>query len=482
MLDYFHNNFEKMRWLLLLIFVIGYVITLERFSYIASDYLIYSVLAVSSCVVLLSQIKSYGTYYSAIWLTLGVFLVVYFVRFYWIAVDPLPVKTMLHTPVYNNMIQDAALFQGFRVSVISFIMLSVSISIMIFFSRDRKDNLVNQRGAITSFDWFNIKALIIFLPVLMLALAFISHKYHIGEMGADSGEPLPFRLKGVIFYARFIMLPLLIIFLIYLSERSGHKIVARFGVLFLLSHGVIDMLLRGSRSGLLLSALLLVFLVMSGGLKLHRNEKFLAVFVLIVGLFMVPIMTEYRAYRVVEHLPVVEAILTSISAIGNEWWGTLLSGIEFVLFRMPGIEAVSAIIGMDTVPLGMHAGEVFQSKQGVAGYLTHDVYLITRDANTLAAPGFIGWFYLVAGVPAAAIGSVMFAVIVVMGWRLLNDKYFICLPVARTFFLWMLFHALTEGTLDSMLYMLVVGMLTIFMIEFFMRVGGNVLYPRFSRT
>jgi len=475
------NNLEKFRWLLLLVFVAGYAITYERFSYVAGEYLIYSILAISTCAILLSQIKSYEIRYSALWLTLGIFILVYFVRFYWIVVDPLPVKIMLHTPVYKKMIQDNVLFEGFRISVLSFATLGLSTSLLLFFLRDRKASMNQAEHAVTGFYWFSAKSLALLLPLIMIALAIVSHKYHIGEMGADSGDPLPYRLKGVIFYARFIMIPLLIIWLIYLSGRSGHIFVARLGVVFLMLHGVIDMLLRGSRSSLLLSVLLLVFLVMSGGLKLYRKEKVVAFFVLIAGLFMVPIMTEYRMHRVVEHLPVMDAILTSLSVTGSEWWATLLRGIEFVLFRMPGIEAVSAIVSLDTKPLGMGVIEVFQDKQGVAGYLTHEVYEITREANTLSAPSFVGWFYLVGGMVGVIVGSFLTSVIVISLWSWLGSKYFICSPVARTFFLWILFTGLTEGTLDSMLYMLVVGVFVITTIEMVMRVGTSIM-PHPTRT
>ena len=460
----------------------GYAITYSRFSYIASDYFIYNLLAISICAVLLSQMKSYEIRYSALWLLLGIFVLVYFVRFYWIVVDPLPVKIMLHTPVYKKMIQDNALFEGFRISVISFAVLGLSISLFLFFLRYRKVSVKQTEPVVTGFYWFSAKSLALLLPLIMIALAIVSHKYHIGEMGADSGDPLPFRLKGVIFYARFIMIPLLIIWLIYLSGRSGHVFVARLGVVFLMLHGVIDMLLRGSRSSLLLSVLLLVFLVMSGGLKLYRKEKVVAFFVLIAGLFMVPIMTEYRMHRVVEHLPVMDAILTSFSVTGSEWWATLVRGIEFVLFRMPGIEAVSAMVSLDTEPLGMRIFDVLQDKQGVAGYLTHEIYLITRDANTLSAPSFVGWFYLVAGLPGVVVGSFLVTIVIIFGWEWLGSKYFICSSVARTFFLWVLFTGLTEGTLDSMSYMLVVGVFVLTAIEIAMRAGTHIMRPSLAHT
>jgi len=479
---YTEANIIKARWLILFLFVIGYIATYVRFLDSESSYLMLNGAALLSFGILLSQIKYYDKKYAAIWLALAVFLMVYFVRFYWIVLDPLPVKIMLPIPVYEIMIRDEALFQGFRVAVISFVTLCLSLSVLLFIagmvksSIQKSDNLNADLG----FHWFTAKSLIIFLPLLMLVLAYISHKYQIGEMGADSGEPLPYRLKGVIFYARFIMLPLLIIWLIYLSVRSGHILISRLGIALLLMHGVIDMLLRGSRSSLLLSVLLLVFFIIAGGLKLRRNEKILAFIILLAGLFMIPVMTEYRMYRVTENLSVTNALLTSLSVIGSDGLSTLFRGIEFVLFRMPGVEAISSMVSLDTEPLGMRAIEVLQDKQGVSGYLTHEVYGIEMDSFTLSAPGFVGWFYLVGGVPATIIGSIVLAVTIVVGWMLLGSRYLTCPPVIQTFFLWMLFHAITEGTLDSMMYMLVVGLFTLFIIEtVIMRLGRNVLYNRF---
>jgi len=468
-------NLENTRWLLLLVFVIGYLITYQTPVFAAGDYLFYSLLALLSCMILLIQLKSYDVNYSAIWLSLLVFIGVYFIRFYWITLDPLPVKIMLPTPVYNTMILGSSLLDGFRVSVIAFTTFSISIAALLYINDRWSLSFDNESLAMNrKLYWFITKCLFYLIPLLMIVLAYVSHKYHIGEMGADSGEPLPFRLKGIIFYARFIMIPLLIMLLIYLAEQCDHIIISRIGIVFLMLHGVIDMLLRGSRSSLLLSVLLLVFLVMSGGLKLFRSEKTLAFLVLIAGLFMVPIMTEYRMHRVVDNLPVIDAILTSMSIVGNEWWTTLLRGIEFVFFRIPGIEAVSAMISLDAEPLGMQTFQIIRAEQGIAGYLTHDVYGITRDANTLSAPSFVGWFYLVNGAVAVATGALALALAVIFGWWFLGKKYFVASPIARTFFLWMLFTALTEGTLDSMLFMFVVGVLVLASIEAFIRIGTRL--------
>ncbi len=475
-------NIEKMRWLLLLVFLVGYLITYERFIFVSGDYLFYNILAVASCAILLFHIKSYEVSYSAMWLTLVIFIVVYFVRFYWIVIDPLPVKIMLHTPIYIKMIQDIPLFESFRVSVIAFTVFSISIVVLLFIDRRILRTDTKPVDMNNEFHRFIVKFLFLFLPLLMVALAYVSHRYHIGEMGADSGEPLPYRLKGIVFYARFVMIPLLIMLLIYLAEQCNYIIISRLGIVFLMLHGIVDMLLRGSRSSLLLSVLLLIFLVMSGGLKLYRSEKVLAFLVLIAALFMVPIMTEYRMHRIVEDLSVIDAIFASLSIIGSEGWATLLHGIEFVFFRMPGIEAVSAMISLGVEPLGEETIKIISVEQGLAGYLTHNIYGIPIEENTLSAPSFVGWLYLVGGTIAVAKGVIVLAVVVVFGWHSLRKKYFVASPISKTYFLWVLFTALTEGTLDSMLFMFIVGVLVLLSIEVFMRIGGNIIYPRLARS
>lgn len=486
LVDNLKSNKEKFRWVGLLVFVVGYIVTYKEYSHVSSDFIIYNLLALTSCVILLSQLNAYNKHYSAIWLGLAVFLVVYVIRFYWLTIDLDAVRVMLPSRVYIKIIEEKTLFEGFKISVISFSIFSIVTAALLYFFRIKMTTKVNVASKDAAYHLFIIKLFFAIVPLLIIVLAIVSHKYHIGEMGAESGEPLPFRLKGIIFYARFVMIPLMILLIIELSERHGHMIASRFGIALLMTHGVVEMLLRGSRSSILLIILLLVFLIISGGLKLYRKEKMLAFVVLILGLFMIPIMTEYRQLRLLEHLTVIDALTTSVYHLGINSWSTLLAGVEFVLFRMPGVEAVSAIEAMtrsmDLEPLGIHAIDVLKSKQGIAGYLTNVLYSIPVESNTLSAPSFVGWFYLVGGMPAVIAGAILLSILVIFGWRLLNSKSLVCRPVVQTFFLWVLFIALTDGVLDSMAFMIVVGVLVLVGFEIVMKLGGATYYKYINKN
>lgn len=471
MIDSVRGDMAKLRWGILFLFAIGYLITASRFHFSAGEYLIYNLLALGACAVLLTQLKLFGQRFAAVWLGLIILVTVYFIRFYWIVIDPSPVKVMLPLDSYIEMLpQVDKLLNAFKLSVVAFSAFSLSAAAMLFRLR-KQDGAVHRaegHGDIAS-HWFIARFILLLLPPLMLALAYIAHKYHIGEMGAAPGEPLPFRLKGVIFYARIVLLPLMILQFMYSAARSGRPVMARLGVLLLLTHGVSDMLIRSSRSSLLLCMLLLVFVLMARGIQLRRNEKIFMGFTVILAIVMVPIMTEYRYWRLQHDFSVMDALNYAVGGVGIGWWGTLVKGVEFVFFRMPGAESLWAILSRGAEPLGMQSFDVLATKNGLAGYLTYHVHPIKLEHNTLLAPGFVGWFYLVAGIPAILLGSAATAVFSILGWKYLSRAYLVCGPIAQTFLLWVLFVALTEGTLDGMVYMVLAGIASIAVFEFGLR-------------
>ena len=469
MIDHFEKYIAKIKWALPLLFFFGYFFTLKYFDSNIVEYLTYNLLAFISCAVLLTQVKSFGQRYIAVWVALILFILIYFLRFYWITIDASPVSVMLphkHNQ-YLIMVNDRnALLQAFKLSVIAFTCFSFSAAALLFFMRKENNHIYQYFDSVNStFLGVIAKRSLLVITLLMLVLAYITYKYHIGEMGSSPGEALPFRMKGVVFYARTILIPIVILLSIYLAERSGHIMVSRLGILLLIMHGVMDMLLRSSRSGLLLALLLLAFLVLTDGVKLRRKEKVVVGIMLAIAFFLVPIMTKYRDIRVNYDLPYIEAFFSALNVVEINWFTQPLKGLQFVLFRMPGIESLWCMIANRAVPLGLHSIDVITSKNGIAGYLTYVIYSIKETDNTLLAPGFVGWFYLVAGLPAVVLGSLFAGALSVLGWKFLDSRYFKSGPIAQVLFLWMLFMVLTEGTLDSMVYMFLVGLITIIALE-----------------
>ena len=472
------NRMDAVKWVLPFILVAGYFLTLKYFQWYESHparYFLSSALLLGSCVLLLTQVKLFEQRSIAVWFVLLLFFVVYFTRFYWITIDASPVHVMLpHYPWVNMVESREQLLQAFELSVVAFTGFSVTAAGMLFLSRD-KSSAVGQKSfpAVLTIDGGVILWMLWLIVALMLALAYISYAFHIGEMGAVPGAALPFHLRGVIFYARTILIPLVLLLAIYLFERNGNVLQSRLAILFLILHGVMDMLLRNSRSSLLLALLLLLFLMIVGGLKIRRNEKMLGGVMFGVGVIMVPLMTQYRRMRVQFDMSYVDAFSSAVAALGNDWLGQIFAGMEFVLFRMPGIESLWCMLSSNAKPLGASAVEVLASKSGIAGYLTYDIYHFLESDHTLLAPGFVGWFYLVGGFPMIVFGSILTGAVAVAGWKYLEAGFIQCAPIAKVFFLWILFLALTEGTLDSMTHMLMVGAISLVGLELCLRLASR---------
>lgn len=464
-------NIKQCKWLLLLIFPTGYLLTYKYFIAMHVEFAIYNMFALLSLAVLLTNIDFSNKKFIAIWIAVVLLLMGYFIRFYWITIDPLPVEKMLPWNPFRTMVANRnALWISFQFSVIAFVSFCFSASIFLLFLKGRlwiRLNSVQNQNPFLKIEITRI--LLAFTVALAGIFAYVSYRYQIGEMGSSLGNPLPFRLKGVIFYTRVVFVPLLILLCISFMDHANDIIGSRVGILLLILNGVADMFLRNSRSSLLLALLLLIFLLLVGGVRLRVKEKIFLGLIAVLAFFMVPVMTEYRQVRLIQNLSHIDALVVLFQKEEGNWLLQFTQGLKFVLFRMPGIESLWCQLALGARPLGIYSLDIINSPNGIAGYLTYVIHPMKETDNTLLAPGFVGWLYLVGGTPIIVIGSLLVGFITVLGWSFIDNVFINTSAVAKVFLLWALFLALTEGTLDSMGFMLFAGIATLIFTELFLR-------------
>jgi len=459
---------KRLKWLIPLIIIIGYTVTFSYFPGRTIEFAAYNVLPLLSIIILLYNIDFFDKRQSAVWVALVLFLMGYFVRFYWITIDPMPVERMLPWNPFRTMVADrGSLLTAFKLSSIAFSSFCIFVSIFLNILKKTPAVKIGNSGSDTELLGMNFYRLLMFATLgLIVVFNYLVYKYQIGEMGSTAGDPLPFRLKGFIFYAKTVCMPMMLIFCIYFLEEKRDFLGSRVGILILILNGTIDMFLRSSRSSLLLALLLLLFLVLIGGIRFRIKEKFALCLLIIVAFLLVPVMTEYRQIRLIENLDHIDAIKVLLNnGVGN-WLLQFAQGVKFVLFRMPGIESLWCELALGARPLGIYSLNIFNSTNGIAGYLTHVIHPMKESNNTLLAPGFVGWLYMVGGLPIIIAGSFLVACIVVPIWNLCELAFKHSSGVVRVFILWVLFIALTEGTLDSMLHMIIAGIAFLAIAEF----------------
>ena len=461
----------KLRWVLLIVFP-AVCISVALHSGPALEVLIAGTVSMLSCALLLCHLATLTSRNLAVWMALSLLLVLYFLRYAYFSFDQTPVAWMQPDAVYALLRNDrAGLQRACMFSAIVFSVFCVASALFLKSTRASRGEMGPLSGAIYSAADLEIaKMLLLGVPVLMLALGYVAYTYRIGQMGVSPGEPLPFRLKGLIFYARLIVLPLLILTLIYLGMKARSSWFERAGLFLLLAHGVSDMMLRGSRSSLLLCILLAIFLAANGGLKLKRNGMLIGFTLLLIAVWLMPVIMEYRMLRFTSNEDLITVLGQAFSATGKSLPQILLKGLSVVYFRLPGIETMWAILIVKAEPLGSALIPTLTSPFGITGYLNFVAYQLPPELNTLFAPGFVGWLYLAGGMLGLVLGAISLAWICVMVPRFIFDSGSRCAPVANTFLLWILFVSITDGTLDSNVSMILVGLLSLGGIELLLRI------------
>jgi hypothetical protein len=245
------------------------------------------------------------------------------------------------------------------------------------------------------------------------------------------------------------------------------------GLLLLTIHGISDTVLRGSRSSLLLCLLLAIFLCASGGLRIQRKGIAILGCLVLGSILLIPTIMQYRALRFESDAGTWQLLVNAFGSANHDLLAVVRRSFNSVYFRIPGIETAWAVSGSVSEPLGPELIDTIRSQFGVTGYLNFNIYQVPIEAYTLYAPGFVGWLYLAGGWPGVAIGSIVLALLCVQLPRLLYGGRLHWSPLANTFFLWILFLSLTDGTLDGNFLLIAAGVASLFVLEAADRVADS---------
>lgn len=312
---------------------------------------------------------------------------------------------------------------------------------------------------------------ILFATALILSLGtgWLSYNYDIGLMGSDIKTILPYRLRGIVFYLRNYFLTGLLLLIIYLSFCKSYWYLAWFAIGLLLFNGVTDLAIRSSKWSILAPFLYLIFLIIASGFIIRKRHVAGAVGLSVPLFFILPYLHVLRDYRLAGQ-GVWESISSAVVSLDFQPVDFFLRGVVWIIYRLPGIDILIAILGHHASPVGNKWAEVFARPNGMASYLTHDVFLLPTSDFHLNAPGYFGWWYLFLGVSGVVVGGVVLGLIVRIVWPLTLQLAGHTAVLTRIFVLMLLFTALSEGILDNMLKMLLAMIFTVLTLEAFVRI------------
>jgi len=452
-----------LRWLLLLPFIIGYWETASIFSYDEGRYLILSGVSLVACGFLLARLDQSTKVTLPYYITLGIFIVGYYVQFYLLAWDPRIYAS------YNLLASRAAmslrvLMDTYTTTCLAFVTFCFIAWFAIGAKQKSRAGLPNK--APNELPRARVRKIVIaLLPavlVLEVGTALIVWRLNIAVMGADSAV-LPFRLAGVFFYSRLVALPGLLLLFTWMAHRGQLKSQFRLGLALLLIHGIIDTVLRTSKGTLLILLLQLVFLLLlSDALNVWRLQFVAAGIVLVVLLF--PVIARYRDVRAGSDIsqiydPLVQGFEGAYGS--GEFQNVVSDTLTGIVFRVIGADGLLVIVESRMPSLGL------LNASGVTNILNREIYVSNPANNGGSAPSLVGWFYLVGGNISVVIGMAAFLIVVNFIWRALAGLR--SKPVAEAILLGLFLLLINDGVIDLLLWWFVIALATIAFSELLLR-------------
>jgi len=430
----------RVRWLLPLLFIIGYIATFSIFEDFALEYFVLTGVSFLVCCLLLSVLNRPLQITAPVWVLLLLFLVAYYLKFYWIAPNPEIIKTVWFTTMHWIDDSPAMLLKGYAATTYAFIIFCLTAWLLVVHVRPLQVSSTKRE-----IDYrFVISILLWLVPILMVATTYLMYITQIAIMGAES-KYLPFRLAGVIFYTRFTIIPALLLLLIWCGDQMGSRKHLKLGITLLFLHGLSDVLLRGSKGFLLLLFISLLFLFLLTG-RMNKQRAWLVIIIAFLSIMLWPLVSTYRYIRdadggiIYTLVEAVNTILQTSPSLPNILGETL----KMIMFRFTGMEGLLPIVAAGIQPLGITS--LFDPI--VERVFTVEVVGYSPFAIQGTAPSLLGWFYLVGGNYVVVAGVFCFVLLTWVFWSFLAKIRLLCLPVAQALFLILVFGFSMEGAMD----------------------------------
>jgi hypothetical protein len=442
------------RWATLGSISVGYLLTSRADPEFRLGYFVCALLSIVFLSIVLTRLNKSIEATLPYWILFIYLWLAYYVKFFWFALVPEAGLSLL--PFEFAFSSKVALDTAFTTITVAAAAISLSAWLLLGndFLQPRKSRpkrpsdlgSPSRRG----YDRLGNASLWLALGLSVVTTA-VTLRTGISVMGVENAV-LPYHLSGIISLTRSILIPALFLLAFWAALEARRTQRVRLVFFAMVLFGVTEMLLRSSRGALAPLVLSVAFLlIIKGKLKPYRPLLIASALVIVI---LHPILSAYRNIRIhAPDAPVQQLVSSASSEVlrgsDNSIRDAAALGITAILLRATGAEILIWYNGLGFLPLGRAAPEVLMSDRGVSGYLTVDVFGFAPDAVNAAAPGFVGWFYLLGGNLFVFFGLALFTWVVHLVWKKMLELHLRAEPVALAIFLTWLTLITVDGVFDS---------------------------------
>jgi hypothetical protein len=438
------------RWSLLIIFPLGWAVTCGHFGNSSLEYALLNALSFVACVWFLAPLKGSIRTNLAAWTIFGVLLIIYYIKFYLIVIDPDLLMTVgsLGGLVRTFPPSEDTLLSADIIMVSGFVAFSMACNVLRLMPVGRRSS-----AALPGPTGLGLGKLLMVLTLFAAALitmrAIVAYRFGIIING--NGEAWPFHLMAIYEFVgggTILLLPLVII---DFGQRRCWQ-VAGFTLLF--AGAAVDMLLLTTKGSLahVAVALAALWLVKTGSITRKQMSVLVACVALMAALY--PLMILFRSARLGNSSMGLPAALEM-----REYAGSAVNGAtagksiaETILGRLPGADALVAMVDHDVRPLDLEVLDLWiKERDDIIDYITDDIFQVAQpspDVRVTLMPSLLGEFYVIGGGLGVAAGMALFTIWALSTWNWLMRQRFRTLRAMQAVFILFVFGATVEGGVD----------------------------------
>ena len=442
----------RLRWLIALLFVAGWLATIESFRFYPLEYSLLTAIALLSCVLLLGFLDGPLVPVLPIWLGLAIFSINHYLKFYLIVIDP----TLLNTPPMLGLVgtvppTEDTLFATYAAVTYGFFAFCV-VSTLFAISVRRNRATVAPLGlkAFTGRGFGSRLG-----PVAALAVALVAAKaLMVSLFNFTRGREhvliaeLPFHTVAIVEILIPSVIALVSLVLIDEGLRTNLRLAAFGGLAILLLDAGVDLIFMGSKSSLGRAAMTLGFFWLVTGRKVKFKHVLFFAGCGVVSAVLYPFILAFRymrVYGVSMPLGTAMKLAAKMKSDPNFNFGV----VRLIFMRLTGADMVLALIDHHVERISWWT--LWASGTYADHYASLEIFgaPVGMDHRPIFVAMLtpVGLFYLCAGNIGVLLGMAAFTAIVLGAWRWLGSRNFAALPALCAFFMVTLFWRLMEGDL-----------------------------------
>lgn len=315
-----------------------------------------------------------------------------------------------------------------------------------------------------------------FIPVSLLSIfiwtlftSIVMYKYGVAVMGTESVS-LPYRLSGVFFYSRTILVPFLLLYLLEKSLIKKDSSLRTAVISLFIFLAASEIVVRTTKAPLFIILLLLIFMIAilraRGALTGFKINRKFVLLLSLSALFAFPFIEIYRhifisgegfSYAMDEYLS---------SAVTQDSHNFIFLAIERLLHRLVGFTQLAGLVSMDFCQADLTTIFHFDN---LARYYTENCLGYNIEGH-LSSPSLLGAALILGGSSYWPLLFMAWLLAIVLLWRI-SSLFHNCEVVLKCFLAYETFNMLMAGTVDASITRCMILFPIAFVFELFLEVA-----------